>query len=132
MNRSAFLRFLVLLVLLLIGHFATHAQSGTPATSVVRTTTGFGDPETMDPRYASANEMQVLKDQIQALTQAYSHLVEQYNEQSDQLRQLKQTVRPETARQAKERYSPAYPQMPVGRTRSWRNAGSAANYPSSL
>ncbi|WP_400191344.1 hypothetical protein [Hymenobacter sp. B81] len=97
MSKSTFFRFLILLVLLLIGHFATKAQSVTPP-AVARTVTGFGDPEPMDPRYAPASEVAQLREQLQALTQAYSQLVEQYNEQYNQLQELQQTVRPEPSK----------------------------------
>ncbi|GAA4380041.1 hypothetical protein [Hymenobacter koreensis] len=117
MSLRSFFRFIVLLALLLVGHFATRAQSALPATSFNKTTTGFGDPESMDPRYASASELQQLQEQVQNLTQAYSNLVEQYNEHLASLKAVQSTSQPKAIRVGKVAKSNT-----ITRNSTWRAA----------
>ncbi|TGE29097.1 hypothetical protein [Hymenobacter metallicola] len=79
--------------------FAAVAASGTEAlaqsavTVQYRPVQGLSDPELPDPRYAGAVEVGELKEQVQALTEAYSRLVEQHNLQTDRLQTLERLVR---------------------------------------
>lgn len=83
---STLLRFALLLVLLLLGQAAAHAQSK-PAAISHRTITGFGDPEPQAPRQALASELAEPETQPQPLTQANGQPLTERDASAQRLRE---------------------------------------------
>ncbi|UOQ51020.1 hypothetical protein [Hymenobacter cellulosivorans] len=81
------------LLLLMLSFAPVRAQMAPDSNGHYRPTKGLSDPEQPDPRYASSVEVNELKDQIKLLTDAYSRLVEQHNQQADRLQTLERATR---------------------------------------
>ncbi|TGE24901.1 hypothetical protein E5K00_06785 [Hymenobacter aquaticus] len=72
---------------------ASVAQAQSAMTVQYRPNSGLSDPELPDPRYAAAIEVGELKEQVQALTDAYSRLVQEHNLLTDRMQALERLVR---------------------------------------
>lgn len=79
--------------LLVLASATAQAQVAPDSNGHYRPARGLSDPEQPDPRYAAAVEVSELKDQVKLLTDAYSQLVEQHNQQADRLQALERLTR---------------------------------------